>query len=73
MTDVRLIGGFAHGLTVEVKDSRSPILLEGDGVPEGCAARYRPADARRRENHTYRFDGLTEILARIPAPGKAPA
>jgi hypothetical protein len=73
MIDVRLIGGPAHGVTIEVADSRTPILLEGHGVPEGCAARYRPADARRRVNHAYRFESLEAIAARIPAPGTAAA
>lgn len=69
LTDVRLLGGPAHGLTVEIKDSRVPIVIEGHGVPEGCAARYRPADARRRVNHAYRFDGFTTVVARLPVPG----
>ncbi len=68
---VLLQGGPAHGATVEVADSRTPLLVEGHGVPDGYAARYRPRDARRRENTAFRFDGLTEIVLRIPSPGGA--
>ena len=66
---VRLLGGPAHGLTVEVTDSRTPLSIEGHGVPEGCVARYRPADGRRRTNHAYRFESLGKIEARLPLPG----
>lgn len=71
MTDVRLLGGPAHGLTVEIRDSRSPVVIEGHGVPAGCVARYRPADARRRENHAFRFDGMDAVVARLPMPRSA--
>lgn len=60
---VLLQGGPAHGATVEVSDSRIPLLVEGHGVPDGYVARYRPRDARRRVNEAFRFDGLTEIVA----------
>jgi hypothetical protein len=71
MTELLLLGGPAHGATVELADSRSGVLVEGHGVPEGCAGRYRPEDARRRENGTYRFDGLTQIVGRLPLPREA--
>jgi hypothetical protein len=71
MTDVRLLGGPAHSLTVEVEDSRTPLSLEGPMVPDGCVARYRPADGRRKTNHAYRFEGLSKIEARLPLPGAA--
>lgn len=67
---VTLLGGPAHLATLEVKDSRTPLLVQGHGVPEGCVARYRPEDARK-QNETYRFVSFDKVVASVPAPGPA--
>lgn len=46
-------------------ESGTGLIVEGLGVPEGEAARYRPT----RERGVYRFKGLTKIVARLPMPG----
>lgn len=60
---VKLAGGPFAGAEVPVT-GRSAISAEGEGVPEGYAARYIPGP-----DDTYTFDGLTRILLRIPAGG----
>lgn len=66
MTKVKVLlrGGPANGARVEV-ESGTGLIIEGLGVPEGEAARYRPT----RERGVYRFKGLTKIVARLPLPG----
>jgi hypothetical protein len=65
---VLLQGGPAHGATVEV-DGDNALALTGHGVPDGCIARYRPADGRKRDNAVFRFDGLDEIVCKLELHG----
>jgi hypothetical protein len=57
-----LTGGPFDGRTIPIKDYRDSLILEGDPVPEGMVARYRPT----RKRGTHRFRGYELIVARIP-------
>lgn len=62
---VRLEGGPYAGAVIVVPDAREPLLVEGDAVPEGMVARYRPT----REPDVLRFRDYDRVVARIPRPG----
>lgn len=61
-----LIGGPLDGQTVEAEQRPSSLLLFGDGIPEGKAARYRPT----RAPGALRFKGLEEIVGTLSLPQK---
>lgn len=59
---VTLHGGDFDGREVWVT-GRGPLLIEGDPLPDGIVARYRPS----RERGVYRFRELDRIALRVPA------
>lgn len=67
MTEIRLVGGPFDGQVVEMENPRGPLVIEGDGVPEGMVARYRPT----RERGVLRFREYDVVVARLPLPGLA--
>lgn len=62
---VLLQGGPMHDRWAEVYWGQS-LLVEGDPVPEGIVARYRPTRSRR--SGIYRFREYDRIVLRIPGP-----
>lgn len=62
---VTLKGGPFDGTEMESADGRTPLVIEGDEVPDGMVARYRPT----REPGVYRFKGYDKIVAKLPLPG----
>jgi hypothetical protein len=67
MPDTRLIGGPFDGQTVPVSHPRDVLVIEGDPVPEGMVARYRPT----RGLSAHRFREYDRIVGRLPLPGDA--
>lgn len=63
---VTLRGGPYDGQQVPEPSGRwTPLLLEGDEIPEGMVARYKAT----RDSRVWRFDGYDKIVAKLPAPG----
>ena len=67
---VLLRGGPLDGQWAEVEWGTT-LICEGDGVPEGMIARYRPT--RDRRSGIYRFREWDRVVARIPIPSEGPA
>ena len=60
---VTLKGGPFDGVTIGLGKGAGPLAVEGEGVPEGETAQYRPT----RDKSVYKFDRFSTIVARIPA------
>lgn len=69
MPDVLLRGGPLDGEVVDVPDARTPLLVEGDGVPEGMVARYRPS----RERGVLTFREYDRVAGRVTMKGDGDA
>ena len=62
---VTLEGGPFNGAEVEVNWGET-LACQGQPLPEGTIARYRPS--RRRSDGVYRFREYDRVIASIPWP-----
>lgn len=59
---VTLKGGPFDGVTVGLGKGAGPLAVEGEGMPDGETAQYRPT----RKKGVYKFDRVAAIAALIP-------